>query len=374
MTGIPDIIIRIYFYLLHLYPTTFRKEFQEQMLLDFSDMISDAHRKGNFTLILFCLRELIDFPVNLLRIHMREGPVFKILRSPPVNNGLRGALGFGAAFALSSVVSGLIYWIITGSDNSILDHLQAFYFDAFNKDSELLFNWIFFAVICSGLTGLVLGILFAILFAERSEYPRYILVGMLGWVLHDAVNGVLGYFFNLPVFLSDRQYLYFTIMASVLSGSFLGLIFIVAKNERRGPVRLMVAGAFAYPLISYLYVKQLFNIFIFTTPWRIVSLAILMVILIGSVFVIAIKSESGRKTIWVVIAGAVGYPVMSYLMYFIAQLISPPMPSWGIIHSERPFFWLEIAVSNGAYGILFGLLVGLVLGFQKKNSPSQIIA
>lgn len=365
-----SILTKFYGWFINFYPRTFREEFGEEMLLDFKDTLDSASKKGIFSLSIVLLRELRDIPINLIRTYMEDGYMLKIFRSPAVNTGLRSALGFGAAFALSSIVSGLLFLAMGVSDDSVIGRLQVFYFDFFNQDSGLLFNWIFFSVICSGLTGLILGVLFAILFAEHSKYPRYILVGMLGWVLHDAVNSILVYFFNLPVFLSDWQYLYFTIMVSALSGSFLGLIFIVAKSERQEPVRLLVAGAFAYPLITYLYVKELFNIFIFTTPWRFASLVILMVVLVGGVLVVFQKSESNRKTIWIVIAGAVGYPVMSNLVYFIAQLIPQSILTWGM-HPDEPYFWLTLAASQAGYGILFGLFVGLVLGFQKKNNPPQ---
>ena len=46
MTNILDLVIKIYHLLLHLYPSPFREEFEEQMLLDFSDMAADSRRKG----------------------------------------------------------------------------------------------------------------------------------------------------------------------------------------------------------------------------------------------------------------------------------------------------------------------------------------
>ena len=104
-----SIVIKIFSFLLCLYPAEFRSDFRGQMLQDFSDMAVDAERKGRFSLFLFCLRELIDFPVNLLRVHFEEGRKFKILRSQPVNNGLRSGPGFGITFALTVPISIFVY-------------------------------------------------------------------------------------------------------------------------------------------------------------------------------------------------------------------------------------------------------------------------
>ena len=371
MKKILSILTAFYGWLLCLYPRAFREEFDEEMLLDFRDMLDSASKKGIFSLSIVLSRELRDIPINLLRTHLKEGHMLKTLRSQPLNTGLRSALGFGVAFGIAAIVSGVIFGVEIDSDNSILAHLQVFYFDVFHKDSGLLFNWLFSAI-GSVLTGLVLGILFAILFTDRSKYPRYILVSMLGWFLHDAVRSALAYFFNLAVFLSDWQNLSFNIMMLILSGSFLGLIFVVAKSERQGPLRLLIAGAFAYPLIAYIYVKQLFDLFVFTTPWRFVALTILWVAFLGGVFIVVAKSETGRRMLWIIVAGAFGYPIITYLVFFIAQLIFPPTPSWGINLSDHPTFWLNLAGSNAVFGILFGLLLGVALGFYKKSDLQQI--
>ncbi len=49
-----SLAIRLYTYLLALYPYAYRDEFAEDMLLDFSDLAEDASQKGNWALALFC--------------------------------------------------------------------------------------------------------------------------------------------------------------------------------------------------------------------------------------------------------------------------------------------------------------------------------
>lgn len=365
---------KLYAYLLRWYPHSYREEFTEEMLLDFSALAADAGRKGILSLSLFCLRELIDFPLNLLRVYFEEGRIFKILRSQPINNGLRSGIGFGMAFALALPVSMLISDLIISPIDSIVTRLSIFYYDRFRVEPgfELIY-WIPSAI-SSLLTGLVLGSTFALLFAERSKYPRYILAGMLGWFLQREVSDIFAIFFNTWIFLDGIQFHYFSYMVSAFSGAVFGLIFVVAKSEQFEAVQLLTMGVFAYPLFAYLWVELLSNLLVFNTAWRFVGLAMLMVILVASVFILAIKMDARRKLHWVVTAGAVGHPALSYLVYFLVQLISPPIPTSGILTDGHPFFWLEIVLSNAVYGILLGLLLGLVLAFQNNSNPPSITA
>jgi hypothetical protein len=120
--------------------------------------------------------------------------------------------------------------------------------------------------------------LLAILFADWSRYPRYILIGMLGWFLHSEVTGILWYSSNLGFFLGSRHYFYLCIALGSLSGAFLGLIFTVAKSDKKELIRLMVVGSIAYPLLAYFYVKLLFKLSIVETPWMYIALMLLLVI------------------------------------------------------------------------------------------------
>ena len=105
MTGITEILIKMYRLLLKLYPSSFRSEFEEQMLLDFEDMVADARRNGRFSFALFCLHELVDFLGNLIIVYFRDSILQKILVSQPINHAWRGALGYGFAFGMSILIS-----------------------------------------------------------------------------------------------------------------------------------------------------------------------------------------------------------------------------------------------------------------------------
>jgi hypothetical protein len=92
-----DISLKAYGLLLHLYPGSFRSEFEEQMLLDFTDMAMDASKKGIYSLLMVCLHELFEFPINLLQIHLKEGLMGKVLRFQPLIM-VYGAVGFAVTF------------------------------------------------------------------------------------------------------------------------------------------------------------------------------------------------------------------------------------------------------------------------------------
>jgi hypothetical protein len=381
MNNILNLVIRIHDLFLRLYPKAFRSEFEGQMQLDFADLANDASRKGKLSIVLFGLRELIDFPVNLLEIHLKEGSAFKVIHSIPVNHALRGALGYGMVFALAIPISEFVSLKLFIEDNSLVGNLQVLYFDLFHTEHGLeLISWIPHAV-ASLLSGLVLGIFFAVLFVDRSKYGRYILAGMLGWFLHDAVATLLWFSADLVFFLGGRQVIYLNRTEAVLSGTFLAFAFIAAKSEKRELMRLLVGGSFAYPLIAYFYVQFLFKLSVIETPWMFIALMVLILTYIASICVYALKSGVERKSIWMIAAGALGFPLMPYAGHIIVEWVSllipvPVIPPSGIPSGSaaawRLFF--RMALDNSIYGMIFGLLMGSMVGLQKNNDSPQLTA
>jgi len=376
MSATINLVIRLFELLLYLYPKAFRTEFREEMLFDFSDLLKDASRKGSLSLVRFCIREALDFPVNLLRVHVQQGKVVQILRSNPVNFALRGALGYGIVFGLAILISESVNLTLYKEGNSIIGNLQVFFFDLFHTEHGLeLIGWIPNAV-ASLLSGFVLGILFAILFAERPKYGRYVLAGTLGWFLHDAIISILWSTTNLVFFLGSRHSLYLWRAELALSGAFLAFTFIVAKSEKKEPMRWLLIGALAYPLISYFYMRLLFKLSIIETPWMFISLMGLMIIYIGSVFVVTLRSGVDRKTSWMMAAGAVGYPLIPYtahsLLIWLALLIPfPEFPAGGApVGSALAWqFIFRLALDNAISGTIFGLIIGLIFGLLHKKRP-----
>ena len=374
------LILRIYSFLLGFYPATFRAEFREQMLLDFSDMVADAGINGNFSLLRFCVRELFDFPVNLLHVHWKEDRMFKLLRSQPVTIGFRNALVFGLAFGSAGIIARFIDLKLVLPDRSIFSLLSVGYYDLFHTEHGLDFiSWLPSAL-TSLLTGLMIGAVFAFLFADRSNWVKYLLVSMISWFLFQEVFRISFYATNLPFYLGTRHYIIFSYVSYILAGTFLGLIFYVAKSEKRLPFRLLCIGLFAYPLTAYLYIKLLLKLLIVETPWMFVAMMVLWVIFIGSVFVIAVISAPVKKIPWLVILSGVVVPLLPWIGHWFVYLIALLFGQINFpreIPVESPLIWtweFRVALDQTVYGILFGLIIGIGFGLLHKRSDQHQIA
>ena len=377
MTNILGIIIKIYGLLIQLYPRSFRTEFELQMLLDFSDMVKDASERGNLSFALFCLRELVDFPLNLIRMHLKEGLVFKVFGFKPLNFGIRGAIGFGLASFMALITSDVVSWKLNGSDNPIIGQLQVYFYDTFHTEHGLeLLGWLSPAL-SSIITGLLFGLVIAILFADRSRYPRYILVGMLGWFLHEAVTSILWYSANLEFFLGSLHWYYFSLALEGLSGAFMGLALMIAKSETNGLLRWFVVGSISYPLIIYFYIRLLFKLSIIETPWMFMALISLLVVYLVSLLMIAVKSESKPKVPWLLMLSAVSYPLIPYFGRFIPRQILPALNMPSVLYFTDPAYWnymFLLAVQQAIYVIPFGLLIGIALGVQTRSASTKSVA
>ena len=316
MKRILSFAVSVYKNLFGLFPKSYRKKFGEDMLSDFAELAEDASSKGLASLLVFILREMRDYPFNLLRAHAEGNRMFKTFSSQPVSFGLRSAIGFGLSYFLSFYISDVVVWKLYSVDDSLVGGLQVFYFDLFHtKHGMDLISWIPNAV-ASLLTGLVLGFVFALFFADRAKFRRYVVAGMLCWFLHDALRSVMGISTSLPLFLGARHYRFFSWTEIALSGAFLGLMLVIAKSEKKEALRLLVVSSVAYPLISYSFVKLLFKFYIIETPWMFVALESFLVVFLASVFYIAIKGDYWRSSL-IIIAGIALYMLSPYLARFI---------------------------------------------------------
>jgi hypothetical protein len=214
-------------------------------------------------------------------------------------------------------------------------------------------------------TGLFLGIVFALLFADRRKYPRYILVTAVCWLLHWTLYDVLTQSTNLVLFLGTLHDRYLQTLFWVLSGAFLGVVPYVVRSERRGPFQMLMWGALGYPLITYLYLQLLFKLSIIETPWMFIALLVLVIAFLGSVILMAVKSEHAIKIPWLLVFAVIGYFLLSpgtyLLMSGLGAITGIPVFLDGIPH---PF-------ASSVYGMLLGLLLGVLLGFHKRNNLSQ---
>ncbi len=298
----------------------------------------------------------------------------KVFRSRPANYGVRGALGFAIAFFLDSLFERFIYQKFAASSEAVEDLLWGLFHAPIPGNAVFLISF-FVSVL---VTGLLFGIAAALLFADRSRYFRYIVASMAGWFLWFAIGNVvdetLG---NTSFYLGTKYAAYLTQMIWVLSCAFLGLIFVVARNNKKGPYRCFVAGAFVYPLLFYFCIRLLFWIGWIETPYLFMALAALVAICIGSVFVIAIKSEDQPRIPWTFLVFAIGFPLVTYGTGFILRSF---VPSWQAFISASVSAhqnWRQIvllAMLAGLFEIPLGIFVGVTLGFQKNNNSQQLPA
>ncbi|HET6596816.1 MAG TPA: hypothetical protein VFG81_14415 [Anaerolineales bacterium] len=363
MTKLLAFLIKIYGLLIRLFPPNFRAEFEDQILQDFSDLMNDAHRKGKYPLLQFCVRELINLPINLLHIHLKESSMITALRSQPANLGLRGALVFGLSLGFMILANGVALSIEPRVEYWMSGWLQGL-------SIRPLLDWTGFVLI-----GLIFGCLFAVLFGDRSQYLHYMLVGTFGWLLQLCVYNYLEYFFNFRVLLSAQENLYLTNLKIILSGAMFGLIFTLPHSERREVLRTLVIYVAAYPMLTYFYVSMIVNSSISNTALRLAPLAILWLALLGGIFAFAWKYNSNPEMVLLLIAGAMGSIVLKFVVLLVAFLFIPPVPPEGFLY-DHPSFWSVVLILTAAhtiFGVLFGFLLGWILGIQKEN-PLQPVA
>ncbi len=225
------LLLSVFDRLLRLFPSRFRDRFGEEMSLDFSDHLEEANKKGIVALLILLLQEARDLPGNLVRAHLEESGMLRILRSQPVTNGLRGAALFGAAFALAGMLS---TWALQTmlAPESFIPRLQVLYFDAFHTEHgmeliAMIPSWFSSSGQRAGGGGDA-----GISVRKTLKDLRYMLAGMLGWFLHDAAHQMFVMPADLYFFLGSLHSTYLTYALYVLSGAFLGLIFVAAESER----------------------------------------------------------------------------------------------------------------------------------------------
>ena len=366
-------MIRIYRLLLRLYPSSYRQEFEEQMLLDFTDMAADATKRGHYFLLLFCLHELADVPMSLLHAHWEENGMSRIFHSQLVVMGLRSALGFGLGFAAVAIATWQIsFWLFTTFDPWI-QHWSVWYYDTFRSEQGMFLLQRILLLISAILTGLIFGFVFALLLGKRSEYLRYMLKGALGFMISDSVSFILAEVFGWSFNLSVSQNYSLHVSICILVGAVWGAICTLLDHSHGALLRFLAAGTIIYPLITYIVIKLLFLFQLEATPWFFMILMFFMLLLISGVFRVVIKIHG--KISWVVITAATGYPILFYGLFYLTSDIVPwPSLGPGGEISPEAFVINQLinAIVAAAIGAIFGLLLGLLWGYQRKND--QLLA
>ena len=373
MKSMPGIMIGIYRFLLRLYPGSFRDEFEEQMLLDFSDMAADAREKGRFSFAVFCLRELADLPRSLLTAHCTEGRMLKVLRSQPVNFGLRGAFGFGIGLAIIILVSSWgSRWLFSAFD-PVLQNYSVWYWDTFHNERWIGLLDSAVSLLSYSITGIFFGLAFSLLAGVPRKRGRYFWAGSLAWFIPSLLSHIVLNGFGWSFFLNERQSNALGISISVLVGVFFGASIGFAESERKVSPRYLLGAVIGYPLATYLFIRSLFYFWLEITPWFFFSLMLWMAALIASLVVVALIVD--RKMLWTMAGGVAGCLIFDRVATYIAYqfLHLPQFPlNMPMLQNKVIVYEISWAATEAIFGILLGLTLGLIFGYQRKNAQPQL--
>lgn len=364
MKWLYNTFFKVYASLLGLYPKSFRNEFQDQMLLDFSDMEKDARSRGKFALIKFYAYELFEFPINLLQAYLKEWNMLQKFSSEPLNTAWRSAVAFGIAYGVGVWLNSLVFWVEVVIKNTPATHPQ-FVFERF------LLNLL--SII---LTGVIFGAVLAFLFAPRRSFFYYLIIGALGWFLQVSIVSVVEYFFDMSIFYNDRlERVFLQTVKDILRVSILGSILLIVQSESRRLINVFSLYAISYPLLVYLaYLFIVRNNFIGTGLF--IFQVIFWVTLLGGVFVLATKYDPEKKMITFVVGGYIGYIVITNILLMVLSFtrLMPPMPSEGFAY-ENPLFWYVIElmfVFNTIIGCSLGFILGLIWGSKNAENTRLV--
>lgn len=366
-------VIKIYGWLLGLYPAAYKKEFREQMLMDFADMVTAAEEKGKPSILLLCVREMFDFPFNLLLSHWQTGAIFQVFRFQPVNSGLRTALGFGIGFAAAAlVIWNVSAWLLTALDYQI-SYISVWIYDTFRNENGTALLWNMIILIATALESISFGLVFALGIGRGRSFARYMVVGSVGWFIPFAFSFVLFESFGWPFFLSTLQITILGYSIKVLVGVCLGAIFYLAESGTPKSLRLFAVCGIAYPLVAFLYIKFIFFLWLEISPWFFVAMMVLMIVAIGSIFTLVWKVT--QKMPWTILVGAIAYPLLSRGAYHLVQVVFRlplVVPGEVVIPESLVMFQLNGVLVQAVLGLFLGLLLGAVIGLQNLRTLRQI--
>jgi hypothetical protein len=115
--------VRVFASLLRLYPGRFREEFGPEIAEVFAESVRQAERQGALPALAVGVRELVDFPVNLIVEYWEEMRMQKLQLAQPVLRPVWwGAIGFGLAAALAGLFHTALYVPNQGALEEFAEH------------------------------------------------------------------------------------------------------------------------------------------------------------------------------------------------------------------------------------------------------------
>jgi len=349
MKGFLRAITRIYARLVSLFPPKFRQDFGEEMQVVFSEMLSHAAGQGKWRLAVACAHELIDFPVLLVRAHLEEKHMNAIFRSQPVRFAFRGLVGLSLGLAcLRSISMYIVYWLST------------------SFGGQMGAGWLHVLAVFAGCgtAALAAGLVFALLFGERTHMGWYVLVGTLGWFIPQGSLYVLNMSLYNQLDVEQSSMLSYVVLA--LMGGFIGMMLCVANSKRRFSLWPLIAAAFLFPILSF-FLPKLFILGVYTSrSFYFATILLLALFLAGAVF-LTIKID--RRGLWMVLAGAISYPLIVYLYNLLLQLLHIHLAMPG--NSLNAVYQIKAGLLILPEGIVLGLLLGLIFGWQSRATRAS---
>jgi hypothetical protein len=357
------LIQALYAISVRFYPREYRLEFEDELRSVFGALAQDAASQGPAALASFCLRELRDYPISLLQTHLEKNRMSAFFRSEPVRFTLRGVFAFVVLFVAYNVV----FDLVIGEMQVFFLNFFAFHFSTFDNIFIALFAWLIATASA--------GTLFAVILGQRARLRWLVLLvsaASLPWFLPYALlqvfNGGSNVFPYDPFFVNyypeAGQSLVWIRVVS-LSLLVAAGIFMLSREQARFRW-LVVAGMLAWlPLLVVNILFYLRESQVAPVPEQVVQDALLGAFLAG-IFGFLLKDR--RKILWLIIVGAILYPVTMYIHWPIYNwLLAPFFPM-------QEFTTLQWVARSGLFsavdGLVFGLpLVLLLLWLGKNNFP-----
>lgn len=355
------LVWRAYAFLLRWYPPSFRREFEEQMLLDFHELAKDAREQGRGSLVSFYLRELIHFPSSLLQIYSRQVHSLGIFQRLPLAEGLRAAVAFGIALALNYALQWGIYVALEPlATNQLVDA------------RVLRLAILPLQTVRSLLGGLVLGSLLAFFFGTRSQVSRFVLISIFFWLINDVVfytfeNHRGAYFDDISVGFAQAFRL-------LISGAYFSLIFGLLREKNPGLSRWQIVGACALPVFVYYYLQ--FDWSQLAASLSVSILLLLISLVVSCILLLARTSDAQSRTALTVYTGMFVYPLMVVASGFLTYgLVFPGAPDripFGEPASSYVWPLVVMVLTRAASGMLFGFWLGFIHGAGETHRPGQV--
>jgi len=359
----------LYSALIRLYPREFRLEFEDELHSVFMALAQDAASAGALALTVFCLRELRDFPINLIRTHLEKNPMSRILDSESVHFMLRGVLAFMALLMTHAICTFLIMKQMTAG--AVTFHTTGYFFndgDGYNQALVMVFSWIIASVIA--------GTISAFIFGERSRLRWPVVLGIVASLPWSLPYGILqlNSLLNpgqLQMSMANLGQNSMTIAALLLLASVCGILTVALSKEQPRFRWFVLAGMFlSFPA---LLTSEIYHFTLIKTDALANTLGMLESLAVGAFLagMLGLLLKDWRRMLGLIAAGMMLYPFAKYVSqqiygWFLAPLFPVAFPVAMNGFTDQQVV-LGSVISYVMIGLLFGLPLALIFIWLKKG-------